>query len=274
MDCNTSGPAKTGEVGASALPCLNRNISNEHKPKDDSQALKLSTAQRKSAFVLKASIESLAERFSINLLGFLTLTFADHVLCPAEAQKRLNSLLTGVIKKRYREYVGVLERQKSGRIHYHLLVVLDHDIRSGVDFKELSNGIYKSASPELRKEWSFWRRKAKSYGFGRTELLPVKSNVEAMSKYVGKYISKHIEARKPEDKGVRLVRYSRGARIGTTRFMFNSDGSKEWRRKVKTFSEIVKARYPDKKVESLSDLSEILGKRWAYHNRDFILSIP
>ena len=95
-----------------------------------------------------------------------------------------------------------------------------------------------------------------------------------MAKYVGKYISKHVEARFPEDKGVRLVRYSKGARSGTTRFMFNSDGSTEWRRKVATFAEIVKARHPDEDISSLSDLTRVLGKRWAYHHRDYILALP
>ena len=102
----------------------------------------------------------------------------------------------------------------------------------------------------------------------------MRSSVEAMAKYVGKYISKHMDVRNPEDKGVRLVRYSRGARVGTTRFMFNSDGAKEWRRKVAIFSEIVRTHYPDLECNSIADLSEILGPTWAYRNRDFILSLP
>jgi len=256
--------------GRAPLPCLNSNISTEKA----SGLPQLSTQHRKSALILKESVQALSERYGIHRLGFLTLTFADHVIDAREAQKRLNSLLSHVIKPRYREYLGVMERQRSGRIHYHLLVVLDADIRSGVDFGELAVGRYTSAPESLRAEWAFWRRTARRYRFGRTELLPVKSNIEAMAKYVGKYISKHIEARTPEDKGVRLVRYSKGARIGTTRFQFKSPGSAEWRRKVAVFAEIVKARNPGEKVEDLSDLSRLMGKRWAYHHRDFILALP
>ena len=299
-------PDGAGEPEGAPLPCLNSNISIEVGSETPLQPLgvvasrsidpprqpppkwalsevekdafrkvrELSTQHRKSAFVLKSSVEKLAADHGVEFLGFLTLTFAEHITCPREAQKRLNSLLSNVIKVRYREYVGVMERQKSGRIHYHLLVVLSCDIRTGFDWVQLQQGNYSSAGPELRQEWSFWRRTAKAYRFGRTELLPVKSDIEAMAKYVGKYIGKAIEARNPDDKGVRLVRYSRGARAGTTRFQFHSEGSVEWRRKVATFAVLVQRRYPDERIAGLKDLSRVLGKRWAYHHRETIRSLP
>jgi hypothetical protein len=207
-------------------------------------------------------------------MGFLTLTFAQNIQSPREAQRRLNSLITHVIKPRYSEYVGVMERQKSGRIHYHLLVHVGTDIRTGFDFSAIENHDYRSASSALRSEWAFWRHTAKKYGFGRTELLPVRSSSEAIAKYLGKYISKHIEVRQEQDKGVRLVRYSSGARVGTTRFQFQSPGSQEWRRKVQIFAELVQNNNPDTPVCSLADLSRVLGKRWAYKHREFILSLP
>jgi hypothetical protein len=216
----------------------------------------------------------LAHKYGVEHLGFLTLTFADHVTCPREAQRRLNSLITRVIKIRYLDYVGVMERQKSGRIHYHLLVALHSDIRTGFDFPAIARLDYTSASPSLRSEWAFWRSTARKYRFGRTELLPIKSTIEAMAKYVGKYISKHIESRNPEDKGVRLVRYSKGSRAGTTRFQFQTPGSQEWRRKLATFAQIVQDSHPEEKITQLSDLTRVLGKRWAYRHRDYILAIP
>ena len=295
-----------GDVDSVCLPCLNSNISTEiplSRPLVSGQSQysanclpskttpferlssayeeelfrkirKLSTQHKKSAFVLKESIHKISFEYGIEYLGFLTLTFSEHITCPKEAQKRLNSLLSHVIKRRYREYVGVMERQKSGRIHYHLLVVLNYDIRTGFDWDEVAKGNYSSAGFELRREWAFWRRTSKSYRFGRTELLPVKTNVEAMAKYVGKYIGKAIEARNPDDKGVRLVRYSRGARAGTTRFQFHCDGSSEWRRKVATFAALVQTYCPEEKITELEDLSRLLGKRWAYYHRQSILALP
>lgn len=307
MDCNTpehleiSHPRirqpespKDAGCGGSFLPCLNSNISTENQKKTLSEPLNnkgsepfkkipqngqknpseiLSTQHKKTAFILQETIQKLSEKFGVRNLGFLTLTFAEHITDPKEAQKRLNSLLSHVIKKRYREYVGVYERQKSGRIHYHLLVVMDNDIRTGVNFIEFNQGIYKSAPKHLREEWAFWRKTAKKYRFGRTELLPVKTTIEAMSKYVGKYISKSIEARQMSDKGQRLVRYSNGARIGTTKFQFMSEGSKEWRRKTALFAAFLNYKDPDLDLKNMDDLSNHMGKRWAHTHRAMINDI-
>lgn len=215
----------------------------------------------------------MAEKWGLEHLGFLTLTFSDNVLDGREAQRRFHSLSTHVLRDRYKAYIRVLERQKSGRIHYHLLVVLDADIRTGFDFAAITNHDYRSASQELRVEWAFWRQTAKDYGFGRTELLPVKSTSEGIARYVGKYISKHLQARQEDDKGLRLVDYSQGARMASTRFQFATKGSASWRRKLRLFASMVcdAHHYP---VPSMQALSKLLGPRWAYHWREFILSLP
>lgn len=243
----------------------------------------LSTSQKKTAAILSSSIKQLADKYNIENIGLLTLTFSEHITDAKEAQRRLNSLLTNIIKKKYIEYVGVFERQKNMRIHYHLIVVTAYDIKGYLDFSALKNRDYKTANANLRTEWAFWRKTAKLYGFGRTELLPIKSTADAVAYYVGKYITKNIQARAISkvdkklsydvDKGVRLVRYSNGARAGTTRFMFVSEGSKKWRQKVKVFSQIV-SNYTGKNVKSMDDLSTLCGKKWAYKNKDFILSLP
>ena len=258
-----------------ALPCLNSHISIENpESASKNEACSLSTSTRKTAFILSESVRLLTDRYGIDRIGFLTLTFADNVQSHKKAQKRFNSLVTNVIKDRYSEYVGCVERQRSGRIHYHLLVVCKFDIRTGFVFEDIAKGNYSSASATLRHEWSFWRKTAPLYHFGRTELLPVKTNMDAMAKYVGKYIGKHMDNRKWEDKGARLVRYSRGSKAGTNAFMFVSPGSADWRRKLATFASIVQARNPEVKLETMADLTGHLGPRWAYNNREFILSLP
>ena len=266
---DNSSTLKTTEADgmseAKSLPCLNSNISIDH-------AVKLSTQHKKTAFLLTQTVSHFITLHGLENCGFLTLTFSDHIICAKEAQKRLNSLFSNVIKPRYGEYVGVFERQKSGRIHYHLLVSLKSDVRSGFDFDGISKNDYSSANTYLRGEWSFWRKTAKQYGFGRTELLPVKSNAEGIGKYVGKYIAKHTENRDWRDKGVRLVRYSNGARIGTTRFQFVSKGSAEWRSKVAKFAEVASQLFGEP-IENLDDLSRVVGKRWAYRFREEILNI-
>lgn len=261
---------------AGRLPCLYSGISIENAQNPQNYCAKtefqLNPHGRKTAFVLTETVHSLSQRFGLSFLGFLTLTFAQNIRCPREAQRRLNSLLSNVINKRYRSYVAVMERQKSGRIHYHLLVVLNFDARTGFDFSGIARCDYSSACAELRSEWSFWRSTAKKYGFGRTELLPVKSSSDAIAKYVGKYISKHTENRLREDKGVRLVRYAKNARIGTTRFQFFTDGSRQWRDKCAVFAQMLSARFETEITQD--NIADYLGPRWAYNNKDFILSLP
>jgi hypothetical protein len=288
-----------------ALLYLNSNISISSPVSNEPEANKkavcsLSTSARKTAFILSESVALLATKYGVTRIGFLTLTFAEHIICHKIAQKRLNSLLTNVINHHYPDYIGCVERQKSGRIHYHILLVMPESISDGFNFKAAQDKDYSSASPYLRSQWAFWRRTAKNYGFGRTELLPIKTNMDAMAKYVGKYIGKHMESRHKSDKGARLVRFSRGARAGTTKFMFTSQGSSDWRRKVKTFVEIVnntfeqrptsarlanspividktmleQANLCKRSVYTMDDMTQVLGPKWAFNNREFILSLP
>lgn len=268
-------------VGAVSLPCLYSNNSTENHLKSlrfdsleaaQNAVLQLNTQIRKSASCLAWNVEHFCAKFGIENLGFLTLTFRDHVIDRREAQKRFNSLATHVLRGRYRHYIRVMERQKSGRIHYHLLVVLDGDIRTGFDFTACAEGDYRSANKRLRDEWLFWRKTAPTYRFGRTELLPIKSNSEGIARYVGKYIGKHFEARQIQDKGARLVEYSRGARIASTRMQFVTTGSAEWRRKVGIFCHYISETMGCE--PSFEGLRRVLGPRWAYQWREFIAALP
>jgi hypothetical protein len=249
-----------------ALPCLNTNNCNEGLKAD---VQKLSSAHRKAVYALIQNVIRLVFIYGINRIGFLTLTFARHVVSYKEAQKALHSLMTGVLKKRYVEYIIVMERMDSKRIHYHLLVVLAEDIRSGFMFAAVRNGDYSSASVYLRREWAFWRVTAPKYGFGRHELMPVKSTADAIAKYLGKYISKHIGQRLPEDKGARLVRYSKGTNRAGTNFSWASTGAFMWRSKLGTFCRMMHLNSDNYK----EFLKEWFGKNWIYHLYPLIQSI-
>jgi hypothetical protein len=83
---------------AAAIPCLNTINCNEGL-KADFQ--KLSPAHRRTAPALERNCWLLVEKYGIERIGFLTLTFARHILSYKDAQKYLHSLMTGVLKKRY-----------------------------------------------------------------------------------------------------------------------------------------------------------------------------
>jgi hypothetical protein len=258
----------TGEVFS--VPCRSLETTQPRIPG------KLTGPHQKVALALSWNVTHLCKKYGQDRVGFLTLTFADHVTDVREASKRFNSLASHVLRNRYEAFIRVLERQKNGRIHYHLLVVLKDDIRTGADFAEFAKGKghYQSANPALRLEWTFWRKTAPQFRFGRTELMPIRSDAGAMGQYVGKYIGKHIGQREERDKGARLVSYSKGSRMATSKFMQRGEYPDLWRAKVCTFVRQMAAAKPHARIRDTEDLAIHLGKRWSYQWRDYILALP
>jgi len=259
----------TGEI----LPCRSLETTQYRtEPKG------LTGPGKKVAATLTENIRYLCEKHGKEFIGFFTLTFADHVTDPAEAQRRLNSLATNVLNKRYPNRIRVYERQKNGRVHYHFVIVAATPIGLGVDADAIARGDFKTASADLRREWAFWHKTAKQYGFGRHNLQPVKSSTDALALYVGKYIGKCFQFRDERDKGVRLVSYSGDARRMVCKHTTVTTHPEQWRAKVATFARQVEASQrlmnPHAKVTTMDDLSFVLGKRWAYKHRDYIFSLP
>jgi hypothetical protein len=87
------------------------------------------------------------------------------------------------MKGRYVAWLAVVQRHQDGRIHMHLVVVCKEDIRTGFDFVAIKRREYGSACRYLRAEWAFWRTAAPKYGFGRTELLPVRTDLDRFGGY-------------------------------------------------------------------------------------------
>jgi hypothetical protein len=232
---------------------------------------KFSAANKRSACALAWNIEDLIKKHGIEKVGFLTLTFKENITDYKEAQRRFNILATNFLRLAYKGYVCVKERQKRGAWHYHLVILMPSDIKTGFDFKQVANKNYSSASIELKKAWSELRQACNLYGFGRSELMPIKSTAQGISRYVGKYLSKHITNRKEEDKGIRLVNYGGLARMATCKFSFITEGAKLWRAKLATYALFLTQRL--KVVVNMSNFKELLGKSWAYAAREIICDL-
>jgi len=136
-------------------------------------------------------------------------------------------------------------------------VALTENIAEGVNWEEIEKGVYRSAPPALRKLWKELREALPGYGFGRSELMPIKSGPDAIARYVGKYISKHIGARTEDQKGVRLISYSKGWIRNGCQFAWNTKNASEWRRKLALFA----ARHG---CQEFYQISAKLGPGWAY----------
>ena len=209
---------------AAALPCLFVTTASEQKNGELEKPLP--GPRKKQAEALTENIQWLAETFGPERIGFLTLTLGDvdaggryrNLRDRKEAQRRFHSLLTNVIAKRYPRGVTVTERHKNLGLHFHLAVACANDIRGQIDFaacfppkganrKPLYKPDYTTANDAIRREWAFWRRIAKLYGFGRHQLQPMRETGEALGRYLGGYLSADWEHRLPEDKGARCIRY-------------------------------------------------------------------
>lgn len=230
----------------------------------------LSPYHKRQAHTLFSNVHRLVTKVapSPGHVGFLTLTFPDNLTDNRKVRERFRSFNTNYLSchDSIKEWISTKEVQKRGAWHFHLVVVLTQDISTGIIWEDLEKGIYKSASPFLRDLWRDLRESLPKYGFGRSELLPVKSGPDAIARYVGKYISKHISARTDEHKGVRLVNYSTGWLRNSSNFAWNNQNSQEWRRKLKKFAAIMGC-------DDFYDLTRKLGPHWAYNYCNSIFDI-
>lgn len=294
-----NGALAAAQAAAAPLPRLRSNNSIEgaaHHGPDESRngrALQVSKGAYKTEHCVKENVRIAAAEYGLEMLAFVTITFAKAIFSAKCAQQRMNSLLTNVIRPRYgKRYIGVLERHESGAIHFHFIIYVGTDIRTGFDWK-LADAAYAAGRERnfnkarqlwgaaaasakngefLRKEWAFWRETKKRYAWlGRCQLLPVKSTAEAIAKYTGGYIGKHMQHRRIEDKGVRLVRYGKEMRWVNSRIAFTSPKARLFRRKLAAFAAQPHIRAAG--VREYSDMKRVFGKKWGYHLLIPILSM-
>ena len=247
--------------GGAPLSWLNSNNSNELP--FDSLNNTNSPYHKKLAKALEMNVLNWISCIGKDHVGFLTLTFKANIVDKKEADRRFNSFATGVLGKYIGAWVKVCERQKRGAWHFHLLIDCRADIKTGYNPKKGKRK--RSANEALRNLWQILGEKYESYGFGfRSELEPMKANGEAISRYVSKYIGKHLTVRRKEDRGMRLISYSRDfPRVWRMGFMFLSPGSKLWRRKLSDIAQFLGAK-------NLDELVEMIGEKWAFMLRPVI----
>ena len=304
--------AQRGAPGTAALPCQNSNNSDKKQKRYRLKAIPGSKglfadpnnkravwqqrdgdtierwgmpsgAEAKSAFHLRLNVASFVEHWGRNHCLFFTVTDEEN-LHPTQFARRWNHYLrrNGQWMK---SFIRVLEPQRQGRPHYHLLVAVEWDTRPDAfnwqafdecqqerrkngptpRFRELRNRYKNSAAPELVALWSLLRKVLPRYGLGRAELLPLRKGKEAISEYVGKYLEAGLVLRRHSWIGCRRVEFDRRAKdawLTCTRvFAWHSLGAKAWRKRV---GELASALG----ISTLDGLRRRLGRRWAYYLRE------
>jgi len=288
-------PQREARGGIPPLPCLGSNIStgtpdnHASRKADNTSSVPVAKSAYKTEHALKENIRIAVERWGIGHLAFFTPTFVKPVYSAKLAQARMNSLLTHVIRPRYgNRYLAVFERHESGAIHFHFVVYVKKDIRTGFDWSKAdaayqaqknrdfvaARNFWSAAAAGavngdfLREEWKFWREVRKRYRWlGRCEMLPIRSTAEAVAKYTGGYIAKHMQHRREEDKGVNLVRYGNEMHWVNSRIAFVSPKARLWREKLKMFAF-------QNGCGSMEALKRKFGIRWAFHCAAAIQSMP
>jgi hypothetical protein len=283
--------APEGCPAAGPLPCLFVTTASKEKEKEETPPLP--GPRKKQADALTENIKCLAKTFGNERIGFLTLTLGDfdaggryrNLRDRKQAQRRFHSLLTNVIARRYQCGATVTERHFNLGLHFHLVVVCRVDIRGQIDFaacfppkgahgQPIRKPDYSTANEAIKREWAFWRRTARLYGFGRHQLQPMQKEGEALGRYLGKYLSKDWEHRLPEDKGARCVRYfghwsktvrnkneRRTAPPNNSRFGWLTPRAKAWREQLKQLAFVLE--YQGAPITE-QNIKSILGPKWAW----------
>ena len=227
------------------------------------------------------------------------MTFKGNVTCRKRA---------GKLYKRFRNHfrdagiedvlVKTTEPQERGALHFHCVVAVGGDIRTGFDFdafkhtKEIGKRIFelggfdkapksllrihgnstkqyaRSATPLLRSMWRQLRKAAKKSGFGRCELQPVK-NTKALSLYVGKYLAKGLKVTPPGMKGMRKINYCRGIKRKVSgSFSWAFGKTREWRDRLNWWAKFRRVR-----VNDYEELQRRYGKGWAKRIAEEVMHI-
>ncbi|HEX3718584.1 MAG TPA: hypothetical protein VH595_11505 [Verrucomicrobiae bacterium] len=190
-------------------------------------------------------------------------------------QKRWHSFATHIISKRYKDWVCVLETHRDGVWHFHVVVATKMDIRTGTDVETLSNYSLPAwvrnrkqlRSKVLAAEWTELRKICCEYHFGRSQLLPIRKNGEALACYVAGYLSKSL-GKVPVGRKSRLVRFSRNlSRNISLRFSPNTLGNLIHRTRLKLAASMLH-------FDGFDDFEDYFGARWHYFLGGIIATIP
>jgi len=273
----TQEPAGFGALAPTPpLPCQNSNTyattpTSPPKTTEEKPAIELTPYARKQSYSLKSNVESLLQSSDIHHVAFITITFHHNLRDHKLANRRFNHLTRRDFPRLgIRQWVKVSERQKRGSWHFHVLAQVLEDVRTGYDFIEAKTYqnqgrlfAFVSANPHLEKLKQDLLPRMRRHKIGIFTVEPVRTSCEAVAVYLSKYIGKHLCNRRREDKGVRLINYSRDyPKACTVRFAWNSPGAKAWRAKVALlFSDCA----------TIGEVSQKYGPKWPYKFKTLIL---
>ncbi len=141
---------------------------------------------------------------------FVTLTYAENMLDYVKAKKDFTKMIDVINKRLVRQgldklkYINIIEHQKRGSIHFHL-ITFNHDF---IDYKD------------------FWK-----YGFSQTKTIN-DPNHSKLTNYFANYLMKRNKGYKGISKGVRTFSYSQNLKKYTIQQRKNKEILDETKAKI------------------------------------------
>lgn len=232
---------------------------------------------------LELAVNAIVARHGYDCVGFHTLTFKENLTDWKEAEKRFASYEKNVLSQYCQDWVLVVQVQERGAIHYHMVLGLAQDIRTGTDIKTIKNRALprwmrysrKVVNPNLRNLWRNLCARARGdgawegggYKFGRVELMPFEKPPEAVARYMATYLKPGADM-PGEYRKKKKLRFSKSVLLMVgPNFQRNTFGSYVWRKKL----ELTAREFG---MYDYNDLADYFGPRWFHHLRDAIRLCP
>ena len=271
-----SPSAPLGEGGGANASLLYHSENNSDK-RSEKKPYKPTNEQAKTFYVLDHNCKHWMKIYGKERVGILTLTFKENLQDMKESQRRWNNLSRIINReKKFQVLVKVIEPQKRGAVHYHLIVKTEKNIRGQIDWeiyermgkesctkdkRKLGKELAKTAEPHMVELWGWLRKKCKSTGFGRSELMPLKKP-DHVKNYIGKYLEKDMQdnslKKGGKNHGMRMITYGRNApKVASKKFTWNSGHGCLYRLRLKYWA---KARG----IKDEEEMEELFGPRWSY----------
>jgi hypothetical protein len=256
----------------------------KEKKEEKKKKFKPTNIQAKTFKALDGNCKYWMKTISPERVGVLTLTFADHVTCMKEGQRRWNNLNRLITReKKFIKLYKTAEAQKSGRLHYHIIIETTASIKGNIDWdiyeqmgeakttaekKKLGHQLGKTATPHLNELWTWLRAKCKATGFGRSELMPMKKP-EHLKNYIGKYLQKDMEdnslKKDGKNKNMRISTYGRKCvKVANTQFSWALGPASVFRRRLAIWAE-------ERGFKDTDQIKEIYGSAWCHNLRKQIM---
>lgn len=164
--------------------------------------------------IVQMEVSGAIQLYGAEHVGLLTIGCpgGDRIKDVKEFSKRFDSFNSHCLAGAFRQWLAVIQRHKDGTIHAHIVVVGFQPLGAGQYFCEKRRRLCVPPSAHCRGLWDrFNPEKMAGYGLGVANLLPVQ-DPESCGRYVTRYVARELGSRRPEDRNVRLVRYSQSWR--------------------------------------------------------------